>query len=322
MPTAARSTSTRSRTRTCIRTGPRCTPRRGPSSTARAIAAACPSAAACSSVRSRAPGGDGAATGDRRRPPTTSTSRRPGDSGLRLLLQAPPAARAVVRDDLLEHPLERRRVDRLALVDRDGPRRLVVVPAGDDALGVGDDRAVVEEHVHVVLRGQQRADVAVKDEIRLDAPFDRLADFGVGGVHELADLTADVLLPRRERVDVLVDAGLALVAHATSSFSASTLPSLSRSHVDFTAPKSMTWPSILPSVPAKLAGAGATNSTPRASRPRTRSSMPETRNATTGKGGGVRSRSSLKTTIESLPAANAIGSAPGGESWRSPRTSR
>lgn len=37
---------------------------------------------------------------------------------------------------------------------------LVGVSAGDDPLGVGDDGAVEEEEVDVVLGGEQRADVA------------------------------------------------------------------------------------------------------------------------------------------------------------------
>jgi hypothetical protein len=42
-------------------------------------------------------------------------------------------------------------VERLPLIDRDRPTGLVVVAAGDDRFGIGDDRAVVEEDVHVVV---------------------------------------------------------------------------------------------------------------------------------------------------------------------------
>ena len=47
---------------------------------------------------------------------------------------------------------------------------------GDDPLQVGDDAAVVDKHVDVVLRRQQGADIAVQDEVRLPAALDRLGD--------------------------------------------------------------------------------------------------------------------------------------------------
>jgi len=74
------------------------------------------------------------------------------------------------------------------------------------AFGIRDDRAVVEEDVHVIPGGQQCADVALQHEVGLHLPFDRLLDLQIGGVDELADLVADGLLPVGQRVDVLVDA--------------------------------------------------------------------------------------------------------------------
>ena len=64
---------------------------------------------------------------------------------------------------------ERAFVDGLALTKADRPGRLVVVTGGDDALRVGHDRPVVQEHVDVVLGCEQRTDVAVEDEVGLDA---------------------------------------------------------------------------------------------------------------------------------------------------------
>src|SRR5215218_4031670 len=57
------------------------------------------------------------------------------------LLECPPSASAVVGDDLREDGGERSGVDRPVLVGGDGARRLVVVAAGDDVLGVVDDAA-------------------------------------------------------------------------------------------------------------------------------------------------------------------------------------
>ena len=79
------------------------------------------------------------------------------------------------------------------------------------AFGIRDDPAVVEEHVHVILGGQQRADVALQHEVGLHLPFDRLLELRVGGVDEVADLMADGLLPAGQRIDVLVDARIAVV---------------------------------------------------------------------------------------------------------------
>src|SRR5205823_7967163 len=108
---------------------------------------------------------------------------------------------------------QRRRVDGLPLADGHRPGGLVVVPAGDDALGIGHDRAVVEEHVDVVLGGQQRADVALQHEVRLPGALDGLLDLRVGGVHQVAYLPADVTLPVGQRVDVGVDPWILGIAH-------------------------------------------------------------------------------------------------------------
>ena len=135
--------------------------------------------------------------------------RRSGSTDLRsaLLLELAPPTRPVVRDDLPEHLTQRRGVDLLTLANSDRSGRAVLLPAGDDALRVGNDRAVVEEHVDVVLGRQQRGDVAVQHEVRLNGPLDRLDHLGIGGMHEIPDLLADLLLPVGQLVDVGVDPG-------------------------------------------------------------------------------------------------------------------
>ena len=104
-------------------------------------------------------------------------------------------------------------VDALALANADRPRGLVVVTGGDDPLRIGDDRPVVQEHVDMVLGGEQRTDVAVEHEIRLDRALDGLLDGRVCRVHEVADPAADRLLPVGERVDVGVDPRILDVRH-------------------------------------------------------------------------------------------------------------
>src|ERR1700690_3555375 len=58
----------------------------------------------------------------------------------------------------------------------------------------------------MVLCGEERADVALEDEVGPVATLDGLDDRGVGGVHQFADVTADRGLPIRQAVDVGVHA--------------------------------------------------------------------------------------------------------------------
>src|SRR3954453_19715247 len=74
----------------------------------------------------------------------------------------------------------------------------------DDPVRVRCDR-VVQEQVDVVLRGQERADVAVQHEVGLHRPLDGLLDLGVSGPHNLAQLATDPLLPVRQPVYVRID---------------------------------------------------------------------------------------------------------------------
>ena len=77
---------------------------------------------------------------------------------------------------------------------------------GDDAFWIGDDATVVHEDVHVILGREERADVALEHEVRLDRALDGLLDLGIGGVDQRANLETDLLLPIRQIVDVDVDA--------------------------------------------------------------------------------------------------------------------
>src|ERR687898_3545176 len=130
-----------------------------------------------------------------------------GSSGSLLAHDLTPAPGPVVRDDGPKHGDERLIVDRLPPTDGHGPSRLVFVPRGDDARRIGDE-GVVEKHVHVVLRRQERADVAPQDEVRTIGALDGLRNLGIGGVHQSAYPAADTLLPVGERLDVNVDAGI------------------------------------------------------------------------------------------------------------------
>jgi hypothetical protein len=98
-------------------------------------------------------------------------------------------------------------VDGFAVADGHCACVLAGVPAGDDPFGVGDARVVVEEDVDVVFCGQQRADVAVPHEVRPAGALDRLGYLRAGGVHQVAHLLADGLLPAGQGAEQAEDTG-------------------------------------------------------------------------------------------------------------------
>ena len=119
----------------------------------------------------------------------------------------------VVGDDRSEHCDQRLRVDRLSSTQGDCPCGLVLVARADDPVRVGNHRAVVEENVDVVLRGQQRAHVSVQDEVRQLVALDRFGDLRSAAWTKAR--TSDVLLPVRQRVDVGVYASISRVGHGS-----------------------------------------------------------------------------------------------------------
>jgi len=72
--------------------------------------------------------------------------------------------------------------------------RAVVFPMapGDDARGIRDDGAVVEENVDVILRRQQGGDVALQHNGGTGGALDSLGDLGVGGMDQSADLVCSL----------------------------------------------------------------------------------------------------------------------------------
>src|SRR5215813_13269893 len=126
--------------------------------------------------------------------------------------QLPPATGAIVRDNLLEHCREGGGVDLLALPNCDGTGGLVVVSAGDDAVWVGHDPAVVQEDIDPVLSRQQRTDVAFERKVRLARALDGLHQLRIRGMSQVADLTADGLLPLGQTFDVGVDPWVCVVS--------------------------------------------------------------------------------------------------------------
>src|SRR5256884_5632247 len=117
-------------------------------------------------------------------------------------LQLAPAAGPVVGHDLPEHGGEGGRIDGFALADGHGAGGLVVLAAGDDSIGIRDDAAVVEKNVDVVLRRQQRTDVALQHEVGMPEPPDGSRLPGGGGPGTNAYRTAHRPLPVRQGTDI------------------------------------------------------------------------------------------------------------------------
>jgi hypothetical protein len=71
---------------------------------------------------------------------------------------------------------------------------------------------VVKEQVDVILGGKKRTDPAVKHEVGLHGPLDGLGDLRAGGLNQIAQLATDRSLPVTQRVDVVIDPFVGLVA--------------------------------------------------------------------------------------------------------------
>jgi hypothetical protein len=121
-----------------------------------------------------------------------------------------PPARAVMGDNGLKEVQQGTLVDGFALMDLNRPRGPVPVSLVNNALGIGHE-GVIDENGEMILRSQQRADVALQRKIGLPGALDGLAHLRVGGMHQLSHLAAYLLLPTRERMNVFVDAGVRLV---------------------------------------------------------------------------------------------------------------
>src|SRR5438128_489997 len=122
---------------------------------------------------------------------------------------APPAC-AVIGDNGLKEVQQGALVDGFVLTDLNRPRCQVPLSLVDNALGIGHD-GVVDENVEMILRSKPRADVAMQRKIGLLGALDGLGHVRVGGVHQISHLAAHLLLPARESMNVVVDAGVGLV---------------------------------------------------------------------------------------------------------------
>src|SRR5258707_14593460 len=70
---------------------------------------------------------------------------------------------------------------------------------------------VVDENGEMILRSEQRADVAMQRKIGPLCALDGLGHVRVGGVHQISHLAAYLLLPARESMNVFINTGVGLV---------------------------------------------------------------------------------------------------------------
>jgi len=96
------------------------------------------------------------------------------------------------------------------LPDLNRPRGPVPLSLVNKALGIGHE-GVVDENIEMILGSKPRADVALQRTIGLPGAFDSLAHLRVGGMHQISHLAAQLLLPVRESLNVVVDPGVGLV---------------------------------------------------------------------------------------------------------------
>jgi hypothetical protein len=121
-----------------------------------------------------------------------------------------PPARAVIGDNGFKEVQKGALVDGFILTDLNRPCCQVPLPLVNNALGIGHD-GVVDENVEMILRSEQRADVAMQRKIGLLGALDGLGHLRVGGVYQISHLAAHLLLPARKSVNVFVDARVGLV---------------------------------------------------------------------------------------------------------------
>ena len=130
-------------------------------------------------------------------------------------LELTPAARAVIGNNGLKEVQQGALVDGFALTDLNRSCCQVALPLVDKTLGIGHD-GVVDENGEMIPGSQQRADVTMQCKIGLPGALDGLGHLWVGDMHQLSHLAAHLLLPARERLNVVVDARVGLVGTHTS----------------------------------------------------------------------------------------------------------
>lgn len=102
---------------------------------------------------------------------------------LTFTFQLTPPTGAIVGNNLFEHCAECTPVDRFTLIDGHRAGGLVIVPAGDDPFWIGNDGAVVEEYIDMILSRRKGTDIALEHKVRVVRTLDGFANFGISSVN-------------------------------------------------------------------------------------------------------------------------------------------
>jgi hypothetical protein len=125
-------------------------------------------------------------------------------------LELAPPARTVMGDNGPKEVQQGSRVEGFMLTDLNRPCGPVPLPLINHTLGIGHE-GIVDENGEMILRSKPRADVAMQHKVGLPGALDGLGHLRIGGMHQLAHLAAQLLLPAGERRNVVVDAGIGLI---------------------------------------------------------------------------------------------------------------
>ena len=126
------------------------------------------------------------------------------------LFELAPPSRAVISDNGLKEIQKSTLINGFSLMDLNCPRCQVTLSLVNNALRIGHD-GIVDENVEMILRSEQRTDVAIQRKIWLRGALDGLGHLRVGGVHQISHLAEQILLPAGERLNVVVNAGVGLI---------------------------------------------------------------------------------------------------------------
>src|SRR5437660_215014 len=78
------------------------------------------------------------------------------------------------------------------------------MPLVDDAFRIGCNRVIYED-VDVILGAEQCTNVTVQNKVRLLTTLNRFSYFWVGSMHKISYFAANILLPIRKRMYILVN---------------------------------------------------------------------------------------------------------------------
>ncbi len=112
---------------------------------------------------------------------------------LAILFELAPPASAIIGDNGLKEVQKGGLVECFIWMDLNRSRCQVSLSLVYETLGIGRD-GVVDEDVEMILCSEQGTDIAIQRKIGLLCALDGLDHIGVGGMHKITHLAANILL--------------------------------------------------------------------------------------------------------------------------------